>query len=228
MDSFLHMSFLDLISNIASVVLLDLALGGDNAAVIGLAAKSLPHNLRKKAIFIGTAGALLCRFILAAITVWLLQIPFLKTAGSLILIYIGIKLIADSAGGDDDPHIKSKNTLMGAIVTIIAADVIMSLDNVLAIVGATQGNLFMLVLGMAISVPIILFGSTIVVKIMDRFPIVIYLAGMLIGWSAGGMLNADEHLGIPEAFHYPVAIAATVLVVVLGYIFKKKNMIKEE
>jgi YjbE family integral membrane protein len=223
MDLSFHMSFFELVSNIASVVLLDLALGGDNAAVIGMAAKNLPHNLRKKAIVIGAGGALGCRFVLAAVAVWLMQIPYLKTAGAVILMYIGAKLIGQHGeDSGEDTQVESKNTLMGAVVTIIAADAIMSLDNVLAIVGATHGHLGMLVLGMAFSIPIILFGSAIVVKIMDKFPIVIYMAGMLIGWSSGGMLMSDERLGLPVSWTYPVEVATTIIVVVVGYVWYRR------
>ena len=157
------MTLWQLVSNVLSVVFLDLALGGDNAAVIAMAAKNLDVHLRKKAIFFGAMGAVGCRFILAAIAVELMQIPYLKLVGALILFYIGAKLIGEQED-EETPDIKSKNTLMGAIVTIIAADAIMSLDNVLAIVGATNGHLGMVVFGMLFSVPIILFGSTIIVK----------------------------------------------------------------
>ena len=131
------MTLWQLVSNVLSVIFLDLALGGDNAAVIAMAAKNLDTHLRKKAILFGALGAVGCRFILAAIAVELMQIPYLKLVGALILFYIGAKLIGEQED-EETPDIKSKNTLMGAIVTIIAADAIMSLDNVLAIVGVVS------------------------------------------------------------------------------------------
>ena len=174
---------------IAQVILLDLALGADNSAVIGMAAKNLNHKLRKKAILIGTAGAVIARFVLAVVATYLMQIPFLKTVGAVILLWIGMGLIAGEDDGEKE--IKSSQTLGGAIRTIILADVIMSLDNVLAIVGATDGHLGMLAFGMVISVPIIVFGSTLVLKLMDRFPVAIYVAAMVIVWAAGGMIATD-------------------------------------
>ena len=151
----------------------------------------------------------------------LMQIPYLKLVGALILFYIGAKLIGEQED-EETPDIKSKNTLMGAIVTIIAADAIMSLDNVLAIVGATNGHLGMVVFGMLFSVPIILFGSTIIVKIMDRFPVVVYLAGMLIGWSSGGLVVSDATLALSTSWKLPLEIGGAILVGVWGYIWKKR------
>ena len=211
------MTLWQLVSNVLSVVFLDLALGGDNAAVIAMAAKNLDTHLRKKAIIFGAIGAVGCRFILAE----LMQIPYLKLVGALILFYIGAKLIGEQED-EETPDIKSKNTLMGAIVTIIAADAIMSLDNVLAIVGATNGHLGMVVFGMLFSVPIILFGSTIIVKIMDRFPIVVYRAGMLIGWSSGGLVVSDATLALSTSWKLPLEIGGAILVGVWGYIWKKR------
>ena len=130
---------------IAQVILLDLALGADNSAIIGMAAKNLDHKLRKKAILIGTAGAVIARFVLAVVATYLMQIPFLKTVGAVILLWIGMGLI--SGEDDGEKEIKSSQTLGGAIRTIILADVIMSLDNVLAIVGATDGHMGMLAFG---------------------------------------------------------------------------------
>lgn len=174
---FLSADTFQLIIMIIKVILLDVALGADNSAIIGMAARNLNVNLRKKAILIGTGGAIVARFVLAAVATYLMQILFLKTVGAIILIFIGISLIAGEE--TDDKEVAESNTLLGAIKTIIIADVIMSLDNVLAIVGATDGHLGMLIFGMIISVPIIIFGSTIVLKLMDRFPVTIYLAEWL-------------------------------------------------
>ena len=197
------MTLWQLVSNVLSVIFLDLALGGDNAAVIAMAAKNLDTHLRKKAILFGALGAVGCRFILAAIAVELMQIPYLKLVGALILFYIGAKLIGEQED-EETPDIKSKNTLMGAIVTIIAADAIMSLDNVLAIVGATNGHLGMVVFGMLFSVPIILFGSTI------------------IGWSSGGLVVSDATLALSTSWKLPLEIGGAILVGVWGYIWKKR------
>ena len=178
---------------ILQVILLDLSLGGDNSIVIGMAAKGLPEKHQKKVIIFGAAGAVIARFLLAAIIVWLLSVPYLKTIGGIILVWIGMKLIGEEDTGDDeDVHVEAKTTFWGAVETIVLADFIMSLDNVLAIVAATNENLELLVAGMLISVPIIMLGSTIVVKIMDKFPQIIYIGAVVIGWAAGGMMVMDS------------------------------------
>ena len=220
---FLSADTFQLIIMIIKVILLDVALGADNSAIIGMAARNLNVNLRKKAILIGTGGAIVARFVLATVATYLMQILFLKTVGAIILIFIGINLIAGEE--TDDKEVAESNTLLGAIKTIIIADVIMSLDNVLAIVGATDGHLGMLIFGMIISVPIIIFGSTIVLKLMDRFPVTIYLAGMDIGWAAGGMIGTDTSLGIPLFMKLPLEIGMTILILILG-IFKRKQVVK--
>ena len=220
---FLSADTFQLIIMIIKVILLDVALGADNSAIIGMAARNLNVNLRKKAILIGTGGAIVARFVLAAVATYLMQILFLKTVGAIILIFIDINLI--SGEETDDKEVAESNTLLGAIKTIIIADVIMSLDNVLAIVGATDGHLGMLIFGMIISVPIIIFGSTIVLKLMDRFPVTIYLAGMVIGWAAGGMIGTDTSLGIPLFMKLPLEIGMTILILILG-IFKRKQVVK--
>lgn len=220
---FLSADTFQLIIMIIKVILLDVALGADNSAIIGMAARNLNVNLRKKAILIGTGGAIVARFVLATVATYLMQILFLKTVGAIILIFIGINLIAGEE--TDDKEVAESNTLLGAIKTIIIADVIMSLDNVLAIVGATDGHLGMLIFGMIISVPIIIFGSTIVLKLMDRFPVTIYLAGMVIGWAAGGMIGTDTSLGIPLFMKLPLEIGMTILILILG-IFKRKQVVK--
>ena len=197
---------------ILQVILLDISLGGDNAIVIGMAAKGLPEHHQKKVIMFGAAGAVMARFLLAAIIVWLLTVPYLKTIGGLILTYIGMKLIGEEdTGGDDEVHVEAKTTFWGAVETIVLADFIMSLDNVLAIVAATNENLELLVAGMLISVPVILLGSTIVVKIMD----------IVIGWAAGGMIVTDKHLGLPPEWGLYIKIGVTVLVAVGGFIWQK-------
>lgn len=202
------------------IILLDLALGGDNSIVIGMAAKGLPPNLQKKVIFWGTAGAIAARAVLALILVWLLAIPYLKTFGGLILVYIGMKLIGHN-GKEEDVEVEAKGTLWGAIQTVIVADVIMSLDNVLGIVAATDGNIFMLIVGMLISVPIIIVGSSVVVKVMDRFPWIIYAGSLVIGWAAGSMIATDAHVGLAESYALPMKIGMTVLVAVGGWIWQK-------
>ncbi len=203
----------------AQIILLDLALGGDNSIVIGMAAKGLPAKQQKQVIFFGTAGAILARFILAALLVWLLAIPYLKTIGGIILVYIGMKLIGHQ--GKEEMAVEAKGTLWGAVQTVIVADVIMSLDNVLAIVAATDGNLLLLVIGMLISVPIIIVGSAVVVKVMERFPWIIFAGSLVIGWAAGGMIATDEYLAVPDSYALALKIGMTVLTAAGGWAWQK-------
>ena len=168
---------------IVQIILIDLALGGDNSIVIGMAAKNLPPHLQKRAIIYGTIGAIILRFTLAFIVSWLFHIPFLKTVGGILLIGIGIKLIG-ARNEEEDVKVEAKDSLWAAVRTIILADALMSLDNVLGIVGVTGNHWGLLIFGMLISVPIIIFGSTIVVKVMNKFPILMYIGGAILGWAA--------------------------------------------
>ena len=203
--------------------MIDLALGGDNSIVIGMAAKNLPPHLQKRAIIYGTIGAIVLRFTLAFIVSWLFHIPFLKTVGGILLIGIGIKLIG-ARNEEEDVKVEAKDSLWAAVRTIILADALMSLDNVLGIVGVTGNHWGLLIFGMLISVPIIIFGSTIVVKVMNKFPILMYIGGAILGWAAGGMLATDHYLAEYVSFiaAYPSEVKAALLVVTLagGFIWK--------
>ena len=210
---------------IIQVILLDLALGGDNSIVIGMAAKNLPHELQKKAILYGTAGAIVLRFFMAMIVVYLLQIPYLHTVGGLLLVYIGMKLIGKQDG--EEAHVEAKDSLGGAVKTIIVADALMSLDNVLGIVGTTGGHMGLLFFGMVISVPIIIFGSTVVIKIMHKFPVLIYIGGLILGWAAGAMVGADEYLALSKDTALYVKIALTLLTVLGGIVWKRMTILKK-
>ncbi|MCI6751413.1 MAG: TerC family protein [Megasphaera elsdenii] len=221
----LESTFIFDITMILQVVLIDLALGGDNSIVIGMAAKNLPKHLQKRAILYGTAGAVCLRFIMAFIVSWLFQIPFLKTVGAILLIIIGIKLIGADDASEEDIHVEAKDSLWAAVRTIIMADALMSLDNVLGIVGVTNNHWGLLMLGMFISVPIIIFGSTIVVKVMNKFPILIYLGGAILGWASGGMMATDHYLAqyVSLAANNPDALKIILLIVTVGggFIWKR-------
>lgn len=214
---------------IAQVILIDLALGGDNSIVIGMAAKNLPKHLQKKAILYGTGGAILLRFIMAFIVSWLFHVPFLKTVGGLLLVCIGIKLIG-APEDEEDVHVEAKETLWPAVRTIMLADALMSLDNVLAIVGVTDNHWGLLMLGMLISVPIIVFGSTVVAKVMNKFPILVYVGGAILGWAAGGMAASDHYLAqyITVAADNPQEIKIVLLCITLagGFIWKRIHQSK--
>jgi YjbE family integral membrane protein len=185
---------------LGQIIIIDILLGGDNAVVIALACRKLPPAQRTKGIIWGTAGAIVLRVVLIAFAMTLLNVPFLKLVGAILLVWIGIKLIAPDEDGHGD--IQGSDKLFAAIKTIIVADLVMSVDNVIAIAGAAQNagehSLLLVVLGLLISIPIIVWGSTLVIKLMARFPVIIVAGGMLLGWIAGGMLVTDPAFVNPD------------------------------
>lgn len=174
---------------LGSIILANIVLSGDNAVVIAMAARSLPAHQQKKAIFWGSAAAIVMRIILTLIAVEMLKWPYLKVVGALLLLYIGISLLSED-DGDDSGH-KEIGGMAAAIRTILVADLVMSLDNVLAVAAAAKGNTALLVIGLAVSIPLIIFGSTLLLKVMERFPIIITLGAALLGFLAGEMLLTD-------------------------------------
>ena len=174
---------------LGSIILANIVLSGDNAVVIAMAARTLPAHLQKKAIFWGSGAAIVMRIILTLIAVEMLKWPYLKIVGALLLLYIGISLLSEESG-DADGH-KEIGSLRAAIQTILVADLVMSLDNVLAVAAAAKGNTVLLIIGLAVSIPLIIFGSTLMLKVMDRFPIIITLGAALLGFLAGEMLLTD-------------------------------------
>ena len=215
---------------LGQIIIIDILLGGDNAVVIALACRKLPPAQRTKGIIWGTAGAIVLRVILIMFAMTLLNVPFLKLVGALLLIWIGVKLIAPDEDGHGD--IQGSDKLLAAIKTIIVADLVMSVDNVIAIAGAAQNSgehsTLLVILGLLISIPIIVWGSQLVIKLMTRFPIIITLGGMLLGWIAGGMLVSDPAVADPanmswmpklpqsDTFHYAAAVAGALLVLAIG------------
>ena len=217
--------------SVGQIIMIDLLLGGDNAVVIALACRSLPPQQRIKGIVWGTAGAIVLRVILIAFALALLAIPYLKLVGGLLLIWIGVKLVAPD---DEDDHssIQGSDKLWGAIKTVIIADLVMSIDNVIAIAGAAQGageqhELLLVIFGLVVSIPIIVWGSQMVLKLMDRFPIIILLGGMLLGWIAGTMAHTDpalvDYLPQDRAWHYGLGIAGALLVLAIGKFVEKRR-----
>ncbi|MBD3743479.1 TerC family protein [Klebsiella pneumoniae] len=170
------------------IVAIDLLLGGDNAVVIAMACRKLPPQKRTKAIIIGTVGAITARVLLLAIALYLLSLPWLKIVGALLLLWIGIKLVRNE---EEESEVSSSGSLWRTAITITVADVIMSLDNVLAVAAAGKGHIALVALGVAISIPVIVAGSKLVLVLLTRFPTVVLLGGMLIGWIAGSMLVSD-------------------------------------
>ncbi|MDS1141824.1 TerC family protein [Pusillimonas sp. SM2304] len=203
---------------IFQIILIDILLGGDNAVVIALACRNLQPKQRMKGILWGTAGAIVLRVLLIAFALTLLGIPFLKLVGGALLVWIGVKLLIP----DEDEHgnIKGGSSVWSAVKTILIADFVMSLDNVIAIAGAAQNThldhqLYYVIFGLIVSVPIIIWGSTLVLKLIDRFPLVVTFGAALLGWIAGGMLVTDVF--IVEQFG-PISTTAKITAEVIGAI----------
>ncbi|RUT36219.1 TerC family protein [Paenibacillus zeisoli] len=213
---------LDFWSILLSIILIDLVLAGDNAIVIGLAARNVPKKDQRKVILWGTVGAILVRVIMTVLVVQLLAIPGLRLAGGLALLWIAYKLIVDDKGHD----IKAGNKVWAAIRTIIIADTMMGLDNVLAVAGAAHGDNLMVIIGLAISVPIMVWGSTVILKLTERFPIVITLGAAVLAWTAAKML-VDEPLisawFINGAVKYGFELIMIAIVVGLGTWVKRRQ-----
>jgi len=178
---------------VMQIIAIDIVLGGDNAVVIALASRRLPLHQRNRAIFWGVFGAIALRVILIFFALYLLAIPLLKAVGAALLIWIGVKLLLPEEEGKGH-QIDASTTLVGAVKTIVIADAVMSLDNVIAIAGAAKGSLPLVVFGLLVSVPIIVWGSTLVLRLMDRFPIAITVGAALLGWIAGAMAVTDVAL----------------------------------
>jgi YjbE family integral membrane protein len=192
MEQFMHAEFW---IAVGQIIMIDILLGGDNAVVIALACRKLPDSQRTKGILWGTAGAILLRVILIFFALTLLAIPYLKLVGAALLVWIGVKLLAPD---EEDGHanIESSDKLWAAVKTVVVADLVMSVDNVIAIAGAAQAaggdhQMPLVIFGLLVSIPIIVWGSQLVIKLMDRFPIIITLGGMLLGWIAGTMAVSD-------------------------------------
>jgi YjbE family integral membrane protein len=178
---------------LAKIIGVNVILSGDNAVVIALAARSLPRKQQNQAIIWGSAAAIVLRVLLTLFAVALLTLPWLKIVGSLLLFWIGIKLLIPEEG---DADIKASDQLLAAIKTILVADLVMSLDNVIAVAAAARGSVVLLILGLAISIPLVIFGATLLLKLMERFPVIITIGAGLIGWVAGEMLVADSALEV--------------------------------
>lgn len=212
---------------LGSIIVANIVLSGDNAVVIAMAARKLPDHQRQKAIVWGSAAAIVMRIILTLIAVQLLQLPYLKIVGAILLVYIGVQLLAEGEDDEDGGDKEVKDGMMAAVRTILIADLVMSLDNVIAVAAAAKGNNTLLILGLAISIPLIIFGSTLLMKVMDRFPIIVTLGAALLGFLAGEMLVTDPAVknvfaGMNEAETWMGALGA-ILVVVLGTWIARKN-----
>jgi YjbE family integral membrane protein len=215
---------------LGQIIMIDILLGGDNAVVIALACRKLPPAQRTQGIIWGTAGAIILRVILIFFAMTLLALPWLKFVGALLLVWIGVKLLAPDEEGHGE--LATSDKLLAAIKTIIVADLVMSVDNVIAIAGAAQNagehQMLLVVLGLLISIPIIVWGSQLVIKLMARFPMIITAGGMLLGWIAGGMLVSDPVMANPDKWQwmlklpqndmvkYGASVAGALIVLIIG------------
>ncbi len=203
---------------LGQIMMINIVLSGDNAVVIAMASRSLPPRQQKQAILFGSFGAIFLRIVLTFFAVMLLDLPYLKLIGSVLLAYIGIQmLIPEEAEDEIDGH----SHMWSAIKTIIIADLIMSLDNVLGVAAAAKGNVVLLVIGLGISIPLIIYGSTFILKLMNRFPIIITLGGGILGWVAGEMLITDPSIsawvdGQAHWLHTFAPAMGALLVVAVG------------
>ncbi|MGC3984728.1 MAG: TerC family protein [Pseudorhodoferax sp.] len=204
-------------SALLAIILIDLVLAGDNAIVIALAARNLPPHLQKKAVIWGTVGAITVRAVMTVGVVWLLKIPGLMLVGGIGLVWIAYKLLADNQGGEED-HGPMATTFWGAMKTIMIADALMGVDNVLGVAGAAHGSMDLVVIGLLISVPIVVFGSTMVLKLVERFPMIIKVGAAVLAFTAAKMIVNEPVLGTTFAEN-PAArwgLTAAVIVGVLA------------
>jgi YjbE family integral membrane protein len=210
---------------LGSIVLANVVLSGDNAVVIAMAARSLPPHQQRRAVFWGSAAAIVLRIGLTLAAVEMLKWPYLKIVGALLLLYIGITLLS-ADDGDDGAHAQPGG-MLAAVRTILVADLVMSLDNVLAVAAAAQGNTLLLVIGLAVSIPLIVFGSTLLIRVMERLPFIITLGAGLLGFLAGEMLLTDPAVGarFGELPENAVMIAGTIgaaIVVLAGLALQRR------
>lgn len=214
---------------VGQIIMIDILLGGDNAVVIALACRQLPASQRLKGILWGTAGAIILRVILIAFALTLLQVPYLKLVGAALLLWIGVKLLVPQE--DEHTDIQGSDRLWAAVKTVIVADLVMSVDNVIAIAGAATSagekhQLPLVIFGLLVSVPIIIWGSQLVLKLMDRFPAIITLGGMLLGWIAGTMAHSDpaarDWLPQTSVWSYGLGIAGALGVFLVGAALKRR------
>jgi YjbE family integral membrane protein len=217
---------------VGQIIMIDILLGGDNAVVIALACRNLPPELRRQGILWGTLGAIGLRVILIFFAMSLLALPYLKLVGAALLLWIGVKLLIPEDDGHGD--VKGSDRLWGAVKTIIIADFVMSVDNVIGIAGAAQGaggheghQMALVVFGLIVSIPIIVWGSSLVLKMMDRFPVIITAGGMLLGWIAGTLAVSDPvlapYVAVSDTMRYVWGAAGAILVYLVGAMLARRQ-----
>lgn len=215
------------------IIWVNILLSGDNAVVIALAARTLPENQQKKAIVIGSGAAIVMRIILTLVAAKLLMLPYLKIIGAILLVYIGVSLVNSDEEGEGQE--KQHASLMSAIRTILVADLVMSLDNVVAVAAAAHGDTTLLVIGLALSIPLVIFGSTLLLSVIEKFPVIVWLGAALLGYIAGEMFVGDPVIeprseawaSLANMTHHQfgitMGIIGALLVVVLGKFFVSRG-----
>lgn len=206
-------------TGLITIIWVNIILSGDNAVVIALAARSLPEHQQKKAVFWGAGAAVIMRIILTIVAVELLKFPYLKLIGAVLLLWIAVKLLVPEEGAGDG--VESSSNLMSAIKTILIADLVMSLDNVIAVAAAAKGSTTLLIVGLLISIPLVIFGATLLMKLMERYPIIITLGAAILGWVAGEMAVTDPVITQwveenAKYLHWVAPAVGVVFVVVVG------------
>ncbi len=211
----------EVLVTVASIVLIDVILGGDNAVVIAMASRSLPPGDRQKAVYWGTAGAVGLRFVFASIATLLLRVPYLMIAGALLLLWIAFKLLVEESRQD----VAAALSVSAAVRTIIVADAVMSLDNALAVAGVAKGHLGWLAFGIALSVPIIIFGSQFIAAVMNRFPVIVYVGAGILAWTAGHLFAEDPLIlaTLGEGATAPAGLICVAAVLGVGYIVQRRR-----
>lgn len=209
---------------LSQIILINIVLSGDNAVVIALACRSLPPQQQKKAIMFGSVGAIVLRIVLTFFAVYLLTLPYLKLIGAVALLWIGVGLLK---GDDGDEEMKDNSNLAAAIKTIVIADLVMSLDNVIGVAAAAKGDIVLLVIGLIISIPLIIFGSALLLRIMGRFPVIITLGAGLLGWVAGEMALTDPAVtgwtASQHVLHKVAPAVGAAFVVAMGKWLVRRN-----
>jgi YjbE family integral membrane protein len=211
------------LSALLAIIVIDLVLAGDNAIVIALAARTLPKELQKRAIVWGTMGAIAIRMVMTLVVVWLLGIPGLRSIGGLLLVWIAFKLLADEDSQEslevtEETSPPGQTSLAGAVRTIVIADAVMGLDNVLGVAGAAKGSFLLVILGLAISIPIMIWGSTLILRWVERFPVIIYVGAGVLAWTAASMISHEPVVEdfVADRAWLRFVLYGTLLVGILG------------
>jgi YjbE family integral membrane protein len=210
---------------ILQIIWINILLSGDNAVVIALACRSLPSEQRKWGIMFGAGAAVVLRILFTLIVVTLLQIPYLKLIGGLLLLWIAFKLVTDDA---DEAHVAESHTIWNAVRVVAIADMVMSLDNVIAIAAAARGSVSLIVFGLVLSVPLIVFGATLIITMLQRFPVLVWAGAGLLGWVSGELIVSDP--GVTHLLPWPHnlqelvgGICGIVLVLGAAFVYKQRD-----